>query len=126
MRSRSHFSGVSASAALAAALAVSAAARAGVRAFFSSAASTITFAIIHANADRGDVSSRRPGLAMSRAALGAIGVTADNAAGNTDGIHPDSTSNMLVERATVSVGDDAVAITSGEMYQVHVAAGSSG
>ena len=81
MRSRSHFSGVSASAALAAALAVSAAARAGVRAFFSSAASTITFAIIRANAERGDVPSRRPGVAMSRAALGAIGVTADNAAG---------------------------------------------
>jgi polygalacturonase len=46
-----------------------------------------------------------------------LNITSANAAGNTDGIHPDSSRNMLVERVHVSVGDDAVAITSGEMYQ---------
>ena len=48
-----------------------------------------------------------------------LSITSDNAAGNTDGIHPDATRNMLVERVTVAVGDDAVAITSGEMYVKH-------
>ena len=46
-----------------------------------------------------------------------VNVTSANGAGNTDGIHPDASRNMLVERVTVAVGDDAVAITSGEMYQ---------
>lgn len=36
---------------------------------------------------------------------------------NNEGIHPDASRNVLVERVTVAVGDDAVAITSGEMYQ---------
>ena len=45
-----------------------------------------------------------------------IYVSSPEGRGNTDGIHPDATANMLVERAVVDVGDDAVAITSGEMY----------
>jgi len=44
-----------------------------------------------------------------------VNVSSANSAGNTDGIHPDASRNILVERAVVAVGDDAVAITSGEM-----------
>lgn len=39
--------------------------------------------------------------------------TGDQLAPNTDGVDPDSTTNVLVERVAVSVGDDAVAIKSG-------------
>jgi hypothetical protein len=49
--------------------------------FCSSAASTITFAIIRANTESGEPPFPFPGVAMRRAALGAIGVTADSAAG---------------------------------------------
>ena len=46
-----------------------------------------------------------------------VNITSANSAGNTDGIHPDASRNVLVERVRVSVGGDAVANTSGEMFQ---------
>ena len=64
-----------------AALAVSAAEVLLSVCFCSSAASTITFAIIRANTDKGEPPLPLPGVAIRRAALGAIGVTAESAAG---------------------------------------------
>ena len=100
-----HFSGVSASAALT----VSAADRAGVRAA-SSAVSTITFAIIRANAESGEAPPPLPGVAMRRAALGAIGVTAESAAGvANDRGSPCGVSGSGAERGSIAAGAETVA-----------------